>query len=278
MVAQTETIQIRLVNENVGFPIGDPVDPGGYIPESNDAGLNQIFITHNATTYYPGGDGHPNASFVGRIHMVDCDSCDVVQFAQDLNAYGSVVELASVSPEPGVFADVVIYVLVDATIGNTTGSNGNGNVVTTSTVLNQIFDAYNVYQANRDFPDSTDSYFMRLYTAACNCNAGQLKQAMDDEPLIIELTEFYGVAILDVEISEIDDLKIYPNPLGERLFIETTEHLVVFRLLNTLGQEVAVATSKDALNQQLTSIEAGVYLLELLSDTQKKAVYRLLKQ
>ncbi|WP_236641990.1 T9SS type A sorting domain-containing protein [Dokdonia sinensis] len=275
MHSQTNTIQIRLIDQNIGYPAGDAVDTG-YIPESNDDGLNQIFIENGATAYYPGQ--HYVQELGPRVHFVECN-CDTGNFAQELNDYLSVVEIATISPENGAYTDLMEYQLLDEFDGDLTGNTtANGNLITTNDRLNEIFEEYSVYFSEQFFATSQQSHLRRIYDAACNCNVVDLKAALDAEPDIIESTQFIYFGILGLNDITNLDFKFYPNPVENNIEITTTEKIETFTLMNSLGQTVSKSKNINNLNQVLITLETGMYLLKITTTNQKEGNYRLVKK
>ncbi|MEL6699924.1 MAG: T9SS type A sorting domain-containing protein [Bacteroidota bacterium] len=74
-------------------------------------------------------------------------------------------------------------------------------------------------------------------------------------------------------------LSVYPNPVGDYLYIQSDNLAAVssIKLLNSLGQHVGRWTVREAIN--LTEMEAGMYILEIIyaDNTQAERV-KILKQ
>ena len=82
---------------------------------------------------------------------------------------------------------------------------------------------------------------------------------------------------LSLEETTTLDAHVFPNPVINQLTIETTENIVFFHLMNALGQTIAIEKSLEGLNGQIPNLNAGVYMLKVDTDSQKSAVYRILK-
>lgn len=72
-------------------------------------------------------------------------------------------------------------------------------------------------------------------------------------------------AVLDPDLA--DGLKIYPNPAGEILNIETIRQLDRIQVLNTLGERlIDQPVSGLALQLELKTLPAGAYIVKLIKD------------
>jgi parallel beta-helix repeat protein len=63
-----------------------------------------------------------------------------------------------------------------------------------------------------------------------------------------------------------DEVKIYPNPVGDKLFIEATDNLSPVRLYNLTGGLLLQTQSKEI---ELSGLTPGVYLLKINNQTVK---------
>lgn len=277
-IAQSNTVQIRLLDAEVGEPIGDST---GYIPESSDNGLNEIFADFNASQYFPGFGFHPYPDYENRIHFVLCN-CDIVEFAQALRSYTAVVDYAEVSPINETFSDVLNYRITQeqTASGEPTGElNTNGNVLTTNNELNEVFDDYTVYVVERTFPNSDDDpFFSRVYRLACDCNVVELKSALDDLPMVIENTSYEGFAILSSDIENKVDFQVFPNPTSG-IINATNPEVIAFLKLNDLsGRALGVFQNLDLLNQKIETLKTGYYILQIHNTQGQKQVFKILKK
>lgn len=76
-------------------------------------------------------------------------------------------------------------------------------------------------------------------------------------------------------------LSIYPNPFGEEVRVETGQPLEQIRLLNLQGQvvrQVSLNGKEDARLRNLSSLPAGVYLVQVTATTGEEITRRLVKR
>lgn len=272
--SQEYQIQLRLVDAEVGYPTGDPLD--NYPAISNDNGLNAILNTYGADHYYPGYNPVPDWEF--RTHFVTCVGCDINQLEQALDNYSSVIE-HTVQNEPGLIANSLYVKLVDLNNGNNTGNTTpEGIVITNNAVLNAIFVDYTVLYFEQAFPNFQDPELRKIFQLGCDCSAADLKPILDAETTIIEYTERQGYAILGTEDLKDMDFKIYPNPVGDKVVIDSSEKITSYEIYNTLGQSIFKATSEENLNAFLPSLSSGMYLFNLVTESGKRQNLRFLKK
>lgn len=274
LFGQEYEIQIRLVDGEIGYPIGGNY----YEPISNDAGLNNIFDTYGATAYIssPGSNGVPEWS--DRTHHVQCNGCDINQFEQALDNYNAVVERAD-QTEPGTQSNGLFILLLDLDNGNTTGNTTpEGIVITNNNVLNSIFVDYTVLHFEQAYPSSQNPDVLRAFFLGCDCMAVDLKPILEAETGIIEAAEQMDYVVLDIADVESLDFQFYPNPVEDNIVINSSEKIGSYEIINLFGQSIFKGASSESINEYLPSISVGTYLLKVMTDSGKQQTLRFIKK
>ncbi|ESU27030.1 hypothetical protein FLJC2902T_23710 [Flavobacterium limnosediminis JC2902] len=151
-------VDIRLVNPQVGNPVGGSSCCGNPVTTSSDPGLNAIFQTYGVYNYTHKA-GHPYPDYSMKMMEIYA-SGDLNQFIAALNTYSSVVEKAVISSY-GIFKDAVQTKIATQGIGIPTGSSNN--IITTNDAgLNQIFQNYNVFYYTQAYPSAISPSFVTL--------------------------------------------------------------------------------------------------------------------
>lgn len=95
--------------------------------------------------------------------------------------------------------------------------------------------------------------------------------------------DFYSLpldAYLSVEDFERNlDVKLYPNPTSDKVFVESDKNLKQVTIYNIVGKKMALyPANTSTMELDLSSLDAGIYLVELISDNQAKQVIKLIKK
>jgi hypothetical protein len=273
--AQYHTVQLVLEDANVGYAIAGSCAECSF--ESNDQGLNDVFLNHNVDWYqvaYPyAGDV---LDLIQNVYYVGCDGCDVDQFLQDLNDYDSVIRIASLSDTSiEYFNHGLSLKLVDDTNGVYIGQN-NGVVATSNSDLNQIFIDYNVSTYQLVFEDWEG---WEQYQLFCECNAVQLKQEIDALDTVILSSDYLFMGLLlSNKDNALTETKIHPNPFKNSLSIDTHSQIKSFVLFDVLGKQVLVTKNKTILENRTTSLKQGFYILKITDVNNRTITRKLIKQ
>jgi hypothetical protein len=278
--AQMRTVQVKLVNPNVGgvHYFENMIESAG--SSSNDDGLNQIFQNHNVSFYYD-GYGHPLSDLEGNIKLMDCNGCNADQLAADLTAYSSVIQRANVSPERGTFSDVVQIKPIDTDL-QMTGTDANNIIITNNAVVNQIFQDRQVYLMN---------HFLTWRTLVCDCNVADLAADLlannimnpntinDQNEMIHDNYNYTGVVLLlKNKDFETHAAKVYPNPFQTTFTIDSKERIIRYAIFDISGKQLVSTNLKSELDAQSLSLKSGLYLLQLKTETGKISNQKLIKQ
>lgn len=273
VMAQQPDVEIRLVNSNVGSSIIYNQNQVNEYSASNDSGLNAILNSYSVRSYIIKG-GHPYQPYSGRILSIA--GVFPQQFVNDLLAYTSVIESARISYK-SYFSDALNLKLVNLNIGTPIGYNGN-IVITNNTSLNQIFQNNNVFYFAQLFPTSTSNVNLRSYTAVCNCNANLLKADLNNLISVIESTDNFGAAYLSNNQFEKSKTTISPNPFLNVFSIETEEVISKYTIFDSTGKQIGSTSNKNELDNQVSKLQTGFYILSLNFENGKASNYKLVKK
>ena len=272
VIAQPD-VEIRLVNANVGTSITYNANQLNEYSSSNDVEINAILNSYGVRSYIIKG-GHPYQPFAGRI--ISIAGVFPQQFINDLLAYSSVIEYVHVS-DLNYFSDALDLRLVDLNIGTPIGFNGN-IVATNNTALNQIFQNYNVYYYTQTYPTSTSNVNLRVYTALCNCNVNSLISDLNNLSSVIEIANNVGRIYLSNNQFEKSKTSIYPNPFYNSFNIETEEAISNYFVFDSTGKQIGTASDKIELDNQVSKLHAGFYILKLNFENGQTSNFKLVKK
>ena len=271
--SQQPDIEIRLVNANIGASITYNANQLNEYSSSNDTRINAILNLYGAHSYI-NKNVHPYQPYNGRI--ISIPGVYPQQFITDLQAYSNVIESVQVS-DLNYFSDALVLRLVDLNIGTPIGYNGN-IVVTNNTALNQIFQNYNVYYFTQMFPVSTWNVNLRVYSAVCNCNVNSLISDLNNLSSVIEIANNVGRIYLSNNQFEKSKTTIYPNPFYNAFNIETEEAISNYTFFDSTGKQIGIASDKNELDNQVSKLQAGFYILNLNFENGQTSNFKLVKK
>jgi hypothetical protein len=198
-----------------------------------------------------------------------------------LNNNGNVfkVGLCYESPEYyfPTYADILIINLVDLSNGNPIGINSNGNVLTNNTLLNEIFETFNVKKMVQEYPTSVCC--LDVYSIHFDGDIEELKNALDNLDSIIEYSFFKEVMMLLSNKSfEKLDIRIFPNPFQNNFTIETEKTITNYSLFDLTGKKIIETFSKNEIDNFSSQLNSGVYFLNLEFENGQKTNHKLIKE
>src|SRR6218665_1793018 len=240
-------IEVRLIDESF----------------SNDAGLINILNSHSVTNFQGKGE-HPYPGLQNRIYQTGGGD-NLSSLLTDLLNYSTVVESAVII-DAFNFPDCCTVQLLDANIGIPIGFSDD-NVLTNDPQLNIIFENFNVYFDIQTYPSSTWPSSLRYYSLACNCDAEQLREALEAYAAVIETTEPNGAIYLSVNKNNLRALKIYPNPFKVAFQIDSVNEIENYYLTDVSGKLVIDTFDYVELQGQLQNLKSGMYILKLKSSS-----------
>ncbi|HEX8562948.1 MAG TPA: T9SS type A sorting domain-containing protein [Flavobacterium sp.] len=272
--AAAQTVEVRLVDATVGHAFYNGMNTNAV---SNDNGLNAILANHNVYSYVLKA-AHPYPALQDRIMEASCD-CNAAAFIADLEAYALVVASAQ-SSSYGFFNDALTTKIATAGIGVPIAEEGNP-VITNDAGLSEIFEDFQVYYYKQFVPSSADPELSKYYYVACNCNAEDLKAALDGYVTVIESasTEPAPAGYL-LSTGETENLKtvVYPNPFSSELNIRTEDQISSFVIVDLSGKLLVNTISETFFKQALSDLPAASYFLKLSFADGATASYKLLKK
>lgn len=258
-------VEVRLVNQNVGSPQCNYIFNDYLCTSTNDVGLNTILSNYNFS-YFRRYEGHPYQPYLWKIFGSNGNYPQ--QLLIDLNAYSSVV--ASARYTYGGFSDA-LYVQFVSSSGGAIQTGVSGNIVVTNdSDLNQIFQTYNVFYYNL-VGSST-------YAVVCDCDAINLKTALDNYSAVIASSQFIQGVILSNHQFNKPDAVISPNPFLDNFDIKTEHTISNYSIIEFTGKTIVSTSSKSELDNQSSQLSSGIYILNLDFDSGQKANYKLIKK
>jgi endonuclease I len=135
-----------------------------------------------------------------------------------------------------------------------------------STDMLQVFLQWNAEDPVTPFEDQRNEYFETLYGN---------RNPFIDNPYLATII-WGGIPAEDRwEIFSVDDLNktslaIYPNPVNEILFFETTTSFNTYKIYDLLGKEIITNTFLyESSSINLSDFQKGIYLIEFLSEEKR---------
>jgi len=97
-------------------------------------------------------------------------------------------------------------------------------------------------------------------------------------PILTNIVEVEFVENLSVLGFEKHQVKVYPNPAREALFIESISEITQIQLFSVLGQEFfAISPSQNFEKISLSHLDSGTYFVKVSINNQSK-IYQIIKQ
>jgi hypothetical protein len=267
-VTFNEGFYIQIENPNIGSP-----STGN---STTDTSINSILFDHNVYNCIQDYSSYPKM-----IIFFNYSGTNISNFVADLNNNGNVfkVGLCYESPEYyfPTYADILIINLVDLSNGNPIGINSNGNVLTNNTLLNEIFETFNVKKMVQEYPTSVCC--LDVYSIHFDGDIEELKNALDNLDSIIEYSFFKEVMMLLSNKSfEKLDIRIYPNPFQNNFTIETEKTITNYSLFDLTGKKIIETFSKNEIDNFSSQLNSGVYFLNLEFENGQKTNHKLIKE
>lgn len=252
---------ISIINPYIGSPSEGTA--------TTDSGINTIFsnynINHCVDTF----------SYPNRIIFADYNGNDINGLLSDLRNNVNVLKV-SIGANTTYFtwADQLYLKLIDNAIGNPVSVNSNGNILTSNTALNSIFDAYQVKEMNKLSPN------LSSYSIYFEGNIIDLMNELNNLKTVVTDVEAIQVPMLLETQSFKDDknISIYPNPFSNTFTINTTENISEYFVVDLSGKQIIKSHSKSDLDTQTSKLVSGIYFLNLQYENGKNVNYKLIKK
>ncbi|MBF6608935.1 MAG: T9SS type A sorting domain-containing protein, partial [Flavobacterium sp.] len=264
VLAQSTTVQIELVQPQVGHPIMTGWTSCG--SESNDSGLNAIFAAHNVSNYCSATFlSYPELELVDG-GLIDCPSCDASALIADLEAYSAVIGRARLTPGYEIFANYLWIKLIND--ASQTGSDAANVIVTSDPALNAVFESFTVY--------SYEQHNANWKTVICDCYAPDLLDALliqgfilpnsideNSGATIYDNHTFQNIAYLDTPAFEAQQIKVVPNPFNDFFTITGDDGNSQFSIYDLSGKKIGIADSVTGVQTLATSLQPGIYIMQI---------------
>lgn len=239
---------------------------------TTDAAINTIFLNYNINHCVIFYDNQR------QIIFVDYLGNDLSAFRNALQSNSNVSKTSICYPNQFyyTFADRLYLYLIDTTNGNPTGIN-NGIIVTTNSTLNSIFTQYNVTTMSQLLVNS------RYYEIFFEGDITGLKNALDAFTSVIDTTtdptNLVGVPMLLNNIKfDKSKINISPNPFTNNFNIQTEEIISNYTLIDISGKQLITTNSKNELDKLSTSLNSGIYFLNILLENGENGNFKLVKE
>ncbi|WP_299128886.1 T9SS type A sorting domain-containing protein [uncultured Winogradskyella sp.] len=182
--------------------------------------------------------------------------------------------IASSDPEDdSLFNHGLSLSLVDNSNGMATGED-NGTVTTNNADLNQIFSDYNV--SYYELVNEGTSY--ERFELFCNCDAELLKQELDALSSVVSSTELmFLVVLLSLDEQSKAKVKIYPNPYKHKVTIDFDKPIIALEIYDITGKSVYESQSISNFENFSQTLESGVYLLKIKTESEESITKKLVK-
>ena len=268
-VAKASQIQIEFISGSNIYVIATDSATPQMGSTTTDASINAIFASYGINQLLSS-----NSYDYHNTIMAQYGSINVNSLINDLLLNSNVSKVKrcyeSSTWSGYTYADQLYVKLFNNTDGNPIGVNANGNVVTTNSAVNQIFDAYNVKSMN---------YSISLwYTITFEGDINGLKNELDAMNNGVDFTDLVGIAILANNQFEKPKALISPNPFLSNFDIQTDQIITSYSVIDITGKTIVSTSSKSELDNQSSQLSAGMYILKLNFDNAQTANYKLIKK
>ena len=254
-------IQIS-TNSNSIYVNTNPIDPfSSYNNSTSDEGLNIILDNHNVTMVTDNNHEIDNTVAIFAIY----ERSNLNGFITDLESYTGLVTKVSISPEYETFGDVLMYNLVNPTIGIQTGTDLNGIVITNDSGLNTILLNNNV------------TYFQNYYLQ-CNCNVVNLKNDLINYNSVISSSHYANLVFLNTPEFSSNLFKIYPIPFENDIQIESNNPLTNYKLFSLEGKIITEVSQYENFKHTLLKLNSGIYIIELTNESGEVHTQKVIKK
>lgn len=254
-------IQIS-TNSNSIYVNTNPIDPfNSYNNSTSDVGLNIILDNHNVTMVTDNNHEIDNTVAIFAIY----EGSNLNGFITDLESYTGLVTKVNISPEYETFGDVLMYNLVNPTIGIQTGTDLNGIVITNDSGLNTILLNHNV------------TYFQNYYLQ-CDCNIVDLKNDLTNYNSVISSSHYASLVFLNTPKFSNNLIKIYPIPFENDIEIESNNLITNYKLFSLDGKIISDVNQFENFKNSLQNLNSGIYIIELTNDSSEVHRQKIIKK
>jgi hypothetical protein len=270
LFANAARIQINFVpNFNINIINPYPGSPSeGTATTDND--INLIFSNYNISSCVD------SFSYPNRVIFTEYLGNNLNGLLSDLKNNTSVLKV-SICPENTYqyqWADQLYLKLIDNAIGNPVGANSNGNILTSNSALNSIFDAHQVKRMNKLSPN------LSLYSIYFDGNINDLMNELNNLKTVVANVDTVGVILLlEKQLFEKNkNIFIYPNPFSNVFLIDTLENISAYSVYDVSGKLKIKSSSKSDLDTKTASLASGTYIINIVFEDGKSSNFKLIKK
>lgn len=236
--------------------------------ETTDSDINIIFSNYNINHCVD------SFSYPNNVIFADYNGNNIDGLLSDLRNNIN-VKRVSIGADINYHAwtDQLYVKLIDNTIGNPIGTNSNGNIITTNTSLNLIFDTYQVKSMERLSPN------LSIYGIYFEGNINNLLNELKNLSEVVENAQPIGIVmLLSTQSFNNKNISVSPNPFTSTFTIDTKESISNYSIFDISGKQIIKTNSKTELDNQVLNFTSGMYILKLESENKKVFSQKLIKQ
>jgi hypothetical protein len=270
------TCKVNATHVQIDFVQGSQIYVANLYPMSFNEGTATTNASINVilTNY---SINHCVQADIEDIIFVDYNGTNLAGLLADLLANAN-VENARPTMDTGYnysYADRLTFNLIDITNGNPISVNTNGNIVTNNEELNSIFDTYDVFQMDQQFPTSVCC--LNSFKIKFNGSITLLNNALGNLSNIIEDIELVNIAFLSNPTFNKSKTSVTPNPFSDELKIESDDLITKYDLVDVAGKLIISTFSKSFFDSECKNLNTGFYVLNLTFENGLMENYKLIK-
>ena len=124
---------------------------------------------------------------------------------------------------------------------------------------------YNVYINGKLTEEKTSS--LEYSSTANNCKYVEIVAVYENDKTSVGIAKFVGIEE-SIEEFKTDDINVYPNPVNDRLYVETLTQTLTIEIYDVYGrQQVTKSLShQGALVVDLTNLNSGIYFVKVVTE------------
>ena len=220
--------------------------PTDFYPKGRNYTVSELFVTSNGEIIVGGNvdylhlnEGRVNGAFVARI---DASNGEIKWLKILIN------ELVVPDPFDEPKAQTFLYDIIELPNGNLAGVGEVAQRTFTDTVFHQIF---------------------LLSISEDGCIEGF---DCEDDIYVLNGGESFPLFTSTSDLKNIEDKIIYPNPVQDKLYLETTDQNWNYQIINLQGQQMMQGEYQDYIGVE--ALPSGIYFLQL---QQERDLYKAIK-
>ncbi|HRZ98529.1 MAG TPA: T9SS type A sorting domain-containing protein [Paludibacter sp.] len=176
-----------------------------------------------------------------------------------------------------------LQIVIEDTNTRTFHTQGDSLIVSNNMISNKIFSDFKVYLLEQEFPTAQTPLLQKVYRMVCDCNVEILMDTLKKHETIFSNVNRYGIPQLIDNMSAMtngDKILISPNPFQNEIMINNIDtDKVNYDLVNISGIRIKNGKlSKNENRLNLSSLETGIYVLRLKSETNITETHKIIKK